>query len=54
VWLNEIVRYRRKEILDRLQHSFGKEFVARISFRVGEASASSCDRYFALTRRRAR
>jgi hypothetical protein len=35
VWLNEIVRYRRKEILDRLQHSFGREFVARISFRVG-------------------
>ncbi len=35
VWLSEIVRYRRKEILDRLQHSFGKEFVARISFRVG-------------------
>jgi predicted nucleic acid-binding Zn ribbon protein len=34
-WLNEIVRYRRKEILDRLQHSFGKEFIARISFRVG-------------------
>ena len=24
VWLAEIVRYRRKEILDRLQHSFGK------------------------------
>src|SRR3982751_6826002 len=35
VWLSEIVRYRRKEILDRLQHCFGKEFVARISFRVG-------------------
>src|ERR1041384_3423134 len=35
VWLSEIVRYRRKEILDRLQHSFGKEFIARISFRVG-------------------
>lgn len=34
-WLSEIVRYRRKEILDRLQHSFGKEFIARISFRVG-------------------
>jgi hypothetical protein len=34
-WLNEIVRYRRKEILDRLQHSFGREFIARISFRVG-------------------
>jgi len=35
VWLNEIVRYRRKEILDRLQHSFGKDLIARISFRVG-------------------
>lgn len=34
-WLNEIVRYRRKEILDRLQHSFGREFIARISFRLG-------------------
>src|SRR5262249_20328315 len=34
VWLSEIVRYRRKEILDRLQHSFGREFIARISFRV--------------------
>ncbi len=35
VWLSEIVRYRRKEILDRLQHSFGKETVAKISFRIG-------------------
>ena len=35
VWLSEIVRYRRKEILDRLQHSFGREVIARISFRVG-------------------
>jgi predicted nucleic acid-binding Zn ribbon protein len=35
VWLSEIVRYRRKEILDRLQHSFGRDFVTRISFRVG-------------------
>ena len=34
-WLDEIVRYRRKEILDRLQHSFGKDLIARISFRVG-------------------
>jgi hypothetical protein len=34
-WLDEIVRYRRREILDRLQHSFGKEVIARISFRVG-------------------
>src|ERR1044071_1430955 len=29
VWLDEIVRYRRKEILDRLQNSFGREVVAR-------------------------
>jgi len=35
VWLSEIVRYRRKEILVRLQHSFGKEMIARISFRCG-------------------
>jgi predicted nucleic acid-binding Zn ribbon protein len=35
VWLSEIVRYRRKEILDRLQHSFGREMIARISFRIG-------------------
>ena len=34
-WLSEIVRYRRKEILERLQNSFGKEMVARISFRCG-------------------
>jgi hypothetical protein len=35
VWLSEIIRYRRKEMLDRLQHSFGRELIARISFRVG-------------------
>jgi len=35
VWLSEIVRYRRKEILDRLQHSFGRNAIVRISFRVG-------------------
>ena len=35
VWLSEIVRYRRGEILDRLQSSFGREFIARISFRIG-------------------
>ncbi len=35
VWLSEIVRYRRREILDRLQHSFGKNVIQRISFRVG-------------------
>ena len=35
VWLSEIVRYKRKEILERLQHSFGRELIARISFRIG-------------------
>jgi predicted nucleic acid-binding Zn ribbon protein len=35
VWLSEIVRYRRREILDRLQHSFGRELIQKISFRVG-------------------
>ena len=34
-WLSEIVRYRRKEILDSLQHSFGKNLIQKISFRVG-------------------
>jgi predicted nucleic acid-binding Zn ribbon protein len=35
VWLSEIVRYRRREILERLQHCFGPDFIMRISFRVG-------------------
>ena len=35
VWLSEIVRYRRKEILDRLHHCFGRDFIVKISFRVG-------------------
>jgi len=35
VWLSEIVRYRRKEILKRLQHSFGPDLIVRISFRIG-------------------
>lgn len=34
VWLDEIVRYRRREILDRLQHSFGRDLITRICFRV--------------------
>lgn len=34
-WLCEILRYRRKEILDRLRHSFGRDLITRISFRVG-------------------
>jgi hypothetical protein len=35
VWLSEIVRYRRKEVLDRLQHSFGPTLIQKISYRVG-------------------
>jgi Dna[CI] antecedent, DciA len=35
VWLSEIVRYRRREILDRLQHSFGRTLIQKISYRVG-------------------
>jgi len=35
VWLDEIVRYRRREILERLQTSFGRDLITRISFRVG-------------------
>jgi predicted nucleic acid-binding Zn ribbon protein len=35
VWLDEIVRYRRREILERLQNSFGRSLITRISFRVG-------------------
>jgi predicted nucleic acid-binding Zn ribbon protein len=34
-WLAEIVRYRRKEIIERLQNSFGKTVVQKISFRIG-------------------
>jgi hypothetical protein len=30
-----IVYYRRKEMLDWLQHSFGRDLIQRISFRVG-------------------
>jgi hypothetical protein len=34
-WLDEIVRYRRKEILHRLQTAFGKDAIQKISFRIG-------------------
>ena len=34
-WLSEIVRYRRKEILDRMQSSFGRQLIQKISFRTG-------------------
>jgi predicted nucleic acid-binding Zn ribbon protein len=35
VWLTEIVRYRQREILTRLQSSFGSQVIQRISFRLG-------------------
>jgi len=35
VWLAELVRYRRREILQRLQHAFGPDLIQRLSFRVG-------------------
>jgi hypothetical protein len=35
VWLDEIVRYRRKDILRLLRHSFGPDLIQKISFRVG-------------------
>lgn len=34
-WLSEIVRYRRHEILERLQLAVGKAMIQKISFRVG-------------------
>lgn len=34
-WLAEIVRYRSKEILERLQLAVGRDVVQRISYRVG-------------------
>ncbi len=35
VWLHEIIRYHKREILSRLQTSFGKQKIQRISFRLG-------------------
>ncbi len=35
VWLSEIVRWRRAEILKRIQSAVGQEVVQKISFRVG-------------------
>ena len=34
-WLSEIVRYRRAEILERVQMALGKTTVKKISFRLG-------------------
>ncbi len=35
VWLDEIVRYRRPEILERLRNSFGPTLIKRLSIRAG-------------------
>jgi len=35
VWLSEILRYRRSEILQRLQDAFGRNRIEKISFRLG-------------------
>ncbi len=35
VWLSEILRYRRSEILQRLQDAFGRSRIEKISFRLG-------------------
>ena len=35
VWKDEIVRYRRHEILQRLQDAFGSQLIQKISFRIG-------------------
>ena len=35
VWLSEILRYRRPEILQRLQDAFGRNRIEKISFRLG-------------------
>lgn len=34
-WLAEIVRYRSREILERLQLAVGKDVVQRVSYRIG-------------------
>ncbi|HOC00531.1 MAG TPA: DUF721 domain-containing protein [Verrucomicrobiota bacterium] len=35
VWLAEIVRYRQREILERLHSAFGTALIRKIAFRVG-------------------
>lgn len=35
VWLDELNRYRRREILERLQHVLGRQAIQKISFRLG-------------------
>lgn len=35
VWLDELVRYRSRDILLRLKNSFGPDLIQKLSFRVG-------------------
>ena len=35
VWLDEIVRYRQRDILRNMQNRFGREKIRKISFRIG-------------------
>lgn len=35
VWLSEILRYRRTEILERIRHVVGATMVQKVSYRVG-------------------
>lgn len=35
VWMAEIIRFRRREMLQRLQHCFGRQLIQKISFRLG-------------------
>ncbi len=35
LWLSEIVRYHRHELLERLQNAIGKDQLAKISYRLG-------------------
>jgi hypothetical protein len=35
VWLDELQRYRRREILERMQHALGREMIQKLSLRLG-------------------
>jgi len=35
VWMDELNRYRRREILERMQHALGREMIQKLSFRLG-------------------
>lgn len=35
VWLDELQRYRRREILERMQHALGRGMIQKLSLRLG-------------------